>query len=88
METLDVFPADRAGAPIHVFIHGGYWYSLDKNDYSYVAQGMAPSDVATVVNNYTLAPHADMDEIVRQNRAAVAWAWRNAAAFGGDPDRH
>ncbi|MFP6756879.1 MAG: alpha/beta hydrolase [Alphaproteobacteria bacterium] len=87
MERLDVFPADRKCAPIHVFIHGGYWYSLDKNDYSYVAQGMAPNGVTTVVNNYSLAPHADMDEIVRQNRAAVAWAWRNATDFGGDPSR-
>lgn len=87
METLDVFPADGAGAPIHMFIHGGYWYSLDKNDYSFVAAGMAPNGVTTVVNNYALAPNADMDEIVRQNRAAVEWVWRHAGDFGGDPDR-
>jgi arylformamidase len=86
-ETLDVFPADREGAPIHIFIHGGYWYSLDKNDYSYIAEGMVPNGVTTVVNNHTLAPDASMDEIVRQNRAAVEWVWRNARDFGGDPDR-
>lgn len=86
-ERLDVFPAKHPGAPLYVFIHGGYWYSLDKSDFSYVAQGMLPNGVTTVVNNYVLAPHADMDEIVRQNRAALAWLWRHAAELGADRNR-
>jgi arylformamidase len=86
-ERLDVFPAAQKNAPLYVFIHGGYWYSLDKSDFSYVARGMVPNGVTTVVNNYVLAPHADMDEIVRQNRAALAWAWRNAAELGADRSR-
>jgi len=86
-ETLDIFPADKSGAPIYVFIHGGYWYSLDKSDCSYVAEGMVTHGVTTVVNNFVLAPHGNMDEIVRQNRAALAWIWRNAADFGADPHR-
>ena len=36
-ETLDIFPASRPGAPVVVFIHGGYWRSLDKADHSFVA---------------------------------------------------
>jgi len=36
-ETLDIFPAAKAGAPVLVFIHGGYWRSLDKSDHSFVA---------------------------------------------------
>src|SRR5205809_575419 len=40
MEKLDIFPAKQTGAPIYLFIHGGYWYSLDKSHYSYVAEGM------------------------------------------------
>jgi len=87
MESLDIFPAEQSGSPIYVFIHGGYWYSLDKNDFSYVAEGMVPNGVTTIVNNYVLAPHGDMDEIVRQNRAALAWIWANAADFGADPNR-
>ncbi len=87
MESLDIFPAKEAGAPIYVFIHGGYWYSLDKSDFSYVAEGMVAHGVTTVVNNYVLAPHGDMDEIVWQNRAALAWTWRNATDFGADPRR-
>ncbi|CAN0457081.1 unnamed protein product [Phaeothamnion confervicola] len=87
MEKLDLFPAEKPGAPLFVFIHGGYWYSLDKADYSYVAEGMRPHGIATAVNNFSLAPDASMDEIVRQNRAALAWLWRNAHTYGADPDR-
>ena len=60
---------------------------LDKSDFSYVARGFVRHGITTVVVNYALAPDASMDEIVRQNRAAAAWVWRNAASFGGDSSR-
>mgnify|MGYP005655340623 FL=1 len=71
-ETLDIFPAAEAGAPIQVMVHGGYWYSLDKKHDSFVAEGLRPNGVTTVVINYGLTPEYGMDEIVRQNRAALA----------------
>jgi arylformamidase len=40
-----------------------------------------------VVTNYALCPAVTIDEVVRQTRAAVAWAYRNARSFGGDPER-
>jgi len=86
-ETLDVFPAERAVAPVHLFIHGGYWHRLDKADFSFVARAFLPVGAAVVVINYALVPTVDMDELVRQCRAAVAWTHRNARAFGGDPGR-
>lgn len=87
-ETLDVFPAPGPGpAPVHVFIHGGYWHRMDKTDFSWVARAFRPAGAATVVINYALIPTVDMDELVRQCRAAIAWTWKNARTFGGDPDR-
>ena len=86
-QTLDIFPADGTNAAINLFIHGGYWQSLDKSDFSYVARGFVPHNVTTIVINYALAPGDGMDEIVRQNRAAVAWTWKNAEAFGADRKR-
>lgn len=86
-ETLDVFPAAAPNAPVHIFIHGGYWQNLDKKDYSYLAEALVAAGITVVVVNYDLAPAVDIDEIVRQNRAAVAWVWRHASDFGADRDR-
>ena len=86
-ERLDWFPAERPGAPVHVFIHGGYWRSLDKKDHSFVAPPLVRAGYAVAVINYALAPSVTVDEIVRQVRSAIAWCRRNAKAQGGDPDR-
>jgi len=86
-ERLDLFPAERPAAPCLLFIHGGYWQALDKSDFSFLAPAFQDAGVALAVVNYTLAPKAGMDEIVRQNRAAVAWLYRNARAYGVDPER-
>src|SRR5689334_6417978 len=87
-ERLDVFfPTTAAGpiAPVHVFVHGGYWHRLDKADFSFVARAFP--DAVTVVVNYALVPSVDLDELVRQVRASVAWVHANARSFGGDPAR-
>ena len=87
-ERLDVFPAARPGpAPVHVFVHGGYWQRMDKADFSFVARGLRPAGAVTVVVNYGLVPSVDLDELVRQCRTAVAWVHRHARRWGGDPDR-
>ncbi len=86
-ERLDLFPAERKGAPCLLFIHGGYWQAFDKSDFSFVVPAFQDAGVAVAVVNYTLAPNAGMDEIVRQNRAASAWLQRNAREYGIDPER-
>jgi arylformamidase len=86
-EYLDIFPADRRDAPILLFIHGGYWRMLSAKEFSCVALGPVAAGVTVVVVNYALCPHVSIDEIVRQARAAVAWTYRNARSFGGDPNR-
>ena len=87
-ERLDVFAAARPGpAPVHVFVHGGYWHRLDKADFSFVVRGLRPAGAVTVVINYGLLPSIDMDTLVAQCRRAVAWVHTHARDFGGDPDR-
>jgi arylformamidase len=87
-ERLDVFPAAGPGpAPVHVFVHGGYWHRLDKADFSFVVRGLRPAGVATVVVNYGLVPTIDLDTLVGQCRAALAWVHAHAADFGGDASR-
>jgi arylformamidase len=87
-ERLDVFPAAKPGpAPVHVFVHGGYWHRLDKADFSFVVRGLRPAGAVTVVVDYGLIPSIDMDTLVGQCRSAVAWVHAHARDFGGDPDR-
>jgi arylformamidase len=86
-ETLDLFTPAAGPAPVHVFVHGGYWRSLDKSDFSFVARAFQPAGALVAVINYALVPAVDMDELVRQCRASIAWLHRNAPAYGGDPDR-
>ena len=86
-ETLDIFPAASPGAPVQLFIHGGYWRAMDKSDYSFIADVFQPAGATTVVINYDLCPAVTLDTIVEQSNRSIAWTWRNIADHGGDPDR-
>ena len=90
-ETLDIFPAANSGsgpgAPVQLFIHGGYWRAMDKNDYSFIADVFQPAGATTVVINYDLCPAVTLDTIVEQSNRSIAWTWRNIADYGGDPAR-
>lgn len=86
-ETLDIFPAEQAGAPVLVFIHGGYWRSLSAADFSGIALGPRALGMTVVLIDYSLCPKVGIDEITRQARAAVAWVLRHIERYNGDPQR-
>jgi len=89
-ETLDVFPAASPHAPVVIFIHGGYWRSLDKSDHSFVAPALNDMGACAVVVNYALCPGTPeqpitIPDIALQMARACAWVWRHIAEHGGDP---
>jgi arylformamidase len=86
-ERLDVLPAERPGAPVLVYIHGGYWRALDKRDQSFVAPPFADAGAMVVLANYALCPAVTLERIVLQLVQALAWVHRNARTHGGDPGR-
>jgi arylformamidase len=86
-EHLDIFPAQRPDAPVLFFIHGGYWRALDKKDVAFIAPAFTKQGVCVVIPNYALAPAVTIPEITMQVVRALAWTWRNAARYGGDPSR-
>ena len=89
-ETLDIFPAGKAsigGAPVLVFIHGGYWRSLDKSDHSFLAPVFTQAGACVVMLNYDLCPTVTIPQIAGQVTGALEWVWRHISEYGGDPDR-
>ena len=87
-QTLDWFaPATTGLAPCLVFLHGGWWRSLDKADHSFIAPPYVARGVHVVVVNYALAPGASLEQIVGDVVQALAWVWRRADNFGVDRNR-
>ncbi len=85
--TLDVFPAAEPGAPVLMFIHGGYWRSLGKADFSFIAPALNAAGATVVLPNYALCPAVGIEQIALQLTQAVAWTLRHAAQFGADASR-
>ena len=52
-----------------------------------MAEGLVRNGITAVLVNYALCPSVNIDEIVRQSRAAAAWTYRNAEDFGGNPEQ-
>ena len=87
-EKLDIFQVPGVpDAPAFVFLHGGYWRALSKEDSCFMAGNFTAQGIAVVVVNYSLAPGAKLQKIVSQIRTSIAWLWHNGSAHGLDPDR-
>jgi len=87
-QCLDIFPAPGPGLkPAFIFIHGGYWRMLSKNESVFMAETLTRRGISVVAVDYTLAPAATLEEIIRQVRASIAWLYRNGAAHGIDRER-
>jgi arylformamidase len=86
-ELLDLFPSPKADAPVLVFIHGGYWRALDKQDVSFIAPSFVAAGAMVVIPNYALCPTVTVEHITLQMTHALAWVWRHAALYGGNPSR-
>ncbi len=84
---LDLFTARTAGAPLHVFLHGGYWQRGDRRANHFVAEGLCAHGVNVAMVGYDLCPSVGLDDIVAQVRAALAWLWRNADRLAFDAER-
>ena len=101
IEGLDVFTAKAANgepgagprpttnAPVNVFVHGGAWRAGFAKNYHYPAETFVNAGAHLVVLDFINVVEAggDLMPMVDQVRRAVAWVYRNAPSFGGDPER-
>jgi arylformamidase len=85
LHKVDVYPAERPGAPVHLFFHGGYWRAQDKQNFAFVAAALVERGTCAVIVNYALCPEVTLDGVVDSALAALDWTARNIAACGGDP---
>lgn len=86
--TLDLFHTGASSAvPLVIFIHGGYWQALSKQDSAFPASGFLDQGIAYAALDYTLAPNATLDDIVAECVGAVTFLFENATALGIDPKR-
>lgn len=86
-ERLDFYPAHRPGAPLLVFIHGGWWRSLDKSDFTFIVPAYRRAGFNVALTNYTLAPEARIDEMVLQQLRALGWLYKHAEKLEFDRTR-
>jgi arylformamidase len=81
-ETLDLYlPAQPARGTL-MYIHGGWWRSLDKSDYAFVAPVFVDAGYAVALINYTLCPSDTIANAVEQCRRALLWLVREGRARG------
>ena len=73
---IDLFPARNPRGTL-VFIHGGYWRSLDKSMFSWLAAPYVAAGIEVAMPNYRLAPAVRIDDIVDDMIAATNWLMLN-----------
>ena len=78
---IDLFPAPRSRRTL-VFIHGGYWRTLDKSMFSWLAAAWVAAGVSVAMPNYRFSPGVPLDAIVDDALAATNWLFAHGAAHG------
>lgn len=75
-EQYDLFLPEATPRGLIVFVHGGYWMSLDKSYWSHLAGGALSRGWACAMPSYDLCPEVTIDRITKEIGAAIAHAAR------------
>ncbi len=89
IEKLDIYQSNRPNTSINVFIHGGAWRGGYAKDSAYMAEMYLAAGAHLVIPDFAWVQDAggNLMTMADQVRRAVAWVYKNATSFGGDPNR-
>ena len=89
VEKLDIYKTKQANAPVNVYIHGGAWRNGTAKDFAFLAETFVNAGAHSVMLDFIQVQDAggSLMPMIHQVRSAVAWVYKNAASFGGDPNR-
>jgi arylformamidase len=89
IEQLDLFPTSKPNAPINIFIHGGAWRARQVKDYAFLAEIIVRAGGHWIGLDFdgVEGTKGDLLPMADQVRRGVAWVYKNAKSFGGDPNR-
>lgn len=77
----------KDGGPTLVFIHGGYWQTRAKENFTFCAAGPMAHGINVALIGYTLAPDASLGQIVDEVRIGIDYLVTELPALGGDPTK-
>ncbi len=76
-QVVDLFlPAAGETAPLAIFVHGGWWRSLDASMFSQLARGLNARGIVVAVAGYDLCPNVAIADIIAQIRRACVFMWQ------------
>lgn len=89
IEGADLYATNRPNAPINIFIHGGAWRVGLARDAAYPAEMFVTAGAHYIAIDFLNVTETggDLMPMAKQCRDAVAWVYKNALSFGGDPNR-
>jgi arylformamidase len=84
-QVIDLFdPATRRSEATVMFVHGGYWQSLDRSSFSHMARGLNEHGIRVAIPGYDLCPQVRISDIVEQiRRACLSLADRGPLVVSG-----
>jgi len=86
-ETLDLYRAAHAPAPLLAFLHGGAWQRMTKRESGFAAAAFVRAGVHFAALDFAAVPAASLADLVDQVRRAVAFLFRSAGDLGVERNR-